>query len=251
MKEIKFWIWLTICAGALVLAACNDDDDNKKNISFGPELAVGNGKAKSFIKLDSKGSPAEIGFTFTEGALQNLPHDEEGASYVLQLPKEKSLTPFDHISFDWAPHGHEPATIYDKPHFDVHFYLVSQSFRNQIVPGPEMEKLPDAKFLPVNYISAPGEGIPGMGKHWVDVTSPELQGANFTHTFIYGSYNGEVIFQEPMITHEFLLSKPNVTTDIKQPEAHKASGKYPGRYTISFNEQRKEYTIALIDFVAK
>jgi hypothetical protein len=251
VKEIKFSILFSAILGALVFAACDDDKDNKKNISYGPEVVVGNGKAKSFIKLDDEGLPTEVGFTFTEGALQNLPHEEAETFHLLPLPEEKSLTPFDHISFDWAPHGHEPATIYDTPHFDVHFYYVSESFRSEIVPGPEMEKLPEAKFLPANYIATPGEGVPGMGKHWVDATSPELHRSPFTHTFIHGSYNGEVIFQEPMITHNFLLSKPNITVDIKQPEAVKKSSNYPTKYTVKFNEERKEFTIALIDFVAK
>ncbi len=53
-------------------------------------------------------------------------------------------------------------------------------------------------------ISLVGGGVPQMGAHWVDVTSPELNGSTFAQTFIYGSYDGQVNFYEPMITLDFL-----------------------------------------------
>jgi len=250
MKKMNF-VTAAIIILSLVFISCDDDEDNKKDLSYGPEVEVGNGKARAFIKLNDEGLPAEIGFTFSEGALENLPHDEEHTSYLLTLPGEKTLTPYDHISFDWTPHGHEPATIYDKPHFDIHFYMVSQSVRSQIVPGQAMEVLPEQKFLPPTYFSSPGEGEPQMGKHWVDGTSPELNGGTFTKTFVYGSYNGEVVFHEPMITREFLLSKPTFTDNIAQPEAFKKSGRYPTQYSVKFDQERKEFTVSLLTFISK
>jgi hypothetical protein len=246
MKGIKLMATASVVLGSAFFVSCDDED--KKNISYGAEVTVGDGKAKGFIKLSDAGLPTEIGFTLSESALQHLSH--EGTSHILPLPSEKALTPYDHISFDWAPHGHPPATIYDKPHFDIHFYFVTESDRNQIVPGAAMEIVPEEQFLPANYASTPG-GVPQMGKHWTDVTAPELNGGAFTSAFVYGSYNGEVIFHEPMMTLDFFLSKPNTTMDIRQPAAFQKSSNYPTQYSLKFDEERKEYTFALLSFVSK
>jgi hypothetical protein len=54
-----------------------------------------------------------------------------------------------------------------------------------------------------------------------------------------------VIFQEPMITREFILSKPNV--EIPMPLAARVTpaGYYPTAYSITYDEQAKEHRIAL------
>ena len=50
------------------------------------------------------------------------------------------------------------------------------------------------------------------------IRSPEIQAPpnnkRFTTTFPNGTYNGALIFQEPMITRESILSKPNATIPI-------------------------------------
>jgi hypothetical protein len=99
MKKMNF-VTAAIIILSLVFISCDDDDDNKNNISYGPEVEVGDGEARAFIRLNDDGSPAEIGFTLSEGALENLPHDEEHTSYLLTLPEEKALTPYDHISLN-------------------------------------------------------------------------------------------------------------------------------------------------------
>jgi hypothetical protein len=44
-----------------------------------------------------------------------------------------------------------------------------------------------------------------MGNHLLDSQSPELKDSlPFATTFIYGAYEGELIFWEPMITLDFL-----------------------------------------------
>ena len=91
--------------------------------------------------------------------------------------------------------------------------------------------------------------------------SPELQGLAghpenakpFTKTFIYGSWNGQFIFDEPMITRAYLMSKHDATDPsvrdevISVPTAARYSpaGFYPGAYRISYNPSTKEYRVAL------
>ncbi len=258
MKK-HIWKQALIVIGILIttgwFTACQDDEEAKSpDVIYGPEVNVGNGIARSFVRLDDSGIATSIGFTMTRTALDNLPN--EGAhgeiSFVLALPAEKGETSYDHISLDWAPHGHAPEGVYNVPHFDMHFYMLSQAERAYIQPGtPEMEKLPETKFLPANYLANPGEGEPQMGKHWVDVTSPELQGQPFTTTFIYGSYDGHVIFHEPMMAHEWLSSEPDTVITLPQPEAVEQTSLYPGKYSVTFDNEKQLFIISLDELIQR
>jgi hypothetical protein len=56
-----------------------------------------------------------------------------------------------------------------------------------------------------------------MGAHWADLLSPEFSGSPFTKTFILGTYDGKVIFWEPMITRAYLLTQPDEFVTVRQP----------------------------------
>jgi hypothetical protein len=86
-----------------------------------------------------------------------------------------------------------------------------------------------------------------MGKHWIDVTSPELHGVPFTQTFLYGSHDGQVVFYEPMITLDFLKQTTSFQRTIPQPSKFKVSGYYPTRMTI--NKEAGTTNISLEGFV--
>jgi Domain of unknown function (DUF5602) len=239
-------------AATVLLMSCDKDDDTKTNdgIIYGPEVTVGNGKARSFFEPDENNHPKTMGIAIDEAALENLPGHE--SFFVLPLPSiAAQTTPYNHISLDWNPHGHGPATIYAKPHFDMHFYMIDEAEKNLIdTTQPELNILPDSFLLPPFYVPEPG-GVPKMGKHWVDITSPELNPVNpapVTSTFIYGSYNGKVIFHEPMITRAFLLTKPDTLMDIKQPQKFAKPGHYPTKYQIKFDSEKKQWRIILRDF---
>ena len=72
-----------------------------------------------------------------------------------------------------------------------------------------------------------------MGAHWIDVTSPEISGAPFTQTFIYGSFDGRVTFYEPMITLDFLKNNSNFERAIPQPAKVQKSGWYPTKMKVA------------------
>lgn len=189
---------------------------------------------------------------FTAGALQGLPlHHIGGEHFNYQLPlhlKAKEATPFDHIEVNWNPEGHEPPGIYTLPHFDVHFYMISHKQKMEI---PEynsqtasmFDNYPPAGYLPADYIPTPG-GVPQMGKHWVDLQSPEFNNQTFTKTFIFGTYNGGVIFYEPMVTKAYMESTSQSTTPIKQPLNFARTGIY---YPTAYNVYRdgSNYYISL------
>ena len=243
---------------------------------------VGKGTARTYILLDANNRPLELGVALTEGVMEGLPapapikHSADAVehldmhSWILDLPS-RNPTPYKFVQFGWNPQGHEPPGVWDVPHFDFHFYTVGIDVRNSIVPSDpqfaeKAAKYPAKELVPQFYLDAataakrtPAEmTVPEMGTHWFDVRTPEVQAVAgnpagyrpFTTTFIYGTWNGEFIFSEPMITRAFLLSKPD--TLIAVPHAgFRNAGYYPDAYRITYDARAREYRIALTQFTEK
>jgi hypothetical protein len=226
--------------------------------SYGAPVQVGNGTARTYITIVN-GKPTEVGVSLTEAALTGLPtphsaggvheHGHSRFDHVLPLPEENP-TPFRHAVVNWNPAGHEPPGIYDTPHFDVHFYTIENADRLAIDPSdPEYqskaERTPAPELIPEGYILPAPMAFARMGVHWVDPKTPELNGKPFTATFIYGSWDGKVIFAEPMFTKAFLESKPQFSAAVPAPAAGRAGGPYPSGYSIRWDAAAKEYRITL------
>ena len=246
--------WLAaLVGGTHPAAACDQCRLRKAGIYTGEFKILGNGTIRSWVTLDPYHKPKAIGVTFSETALSGLiaepPAGMIGEENPLALPPEAAPTGFNHISVDWNPKGHQPPGVYDVPHFDFHFYLMSPAEQEKITAkGSDLAKCrkpPAAQFVPVGYICPPGTEFPRMGVHWLDPATPELHGQPFTQTFIYGFYDGKMNFVEPMITRAFLETKPDFTAPIKLPRAYPKPGYYPTRYSIRYDPIRKEYTVAL------
>lgn len=237
------------------------DKKTNETTYYGPAVALGNGKALTFININKCGKPSAMGVALNEKALQNLPTGDDGHShrinhaplfeYVLQFPKQAITTPFKFMTIDWAPQGHGPTGVYDIPHFDFHFYMISNEERLTITPLDSMDpEIPLAKYIPAPYFQLPGR-VPNMGVHWLDPRSPELAGETFTRTFIYGSYKEKVAFMEPMITLDYIKSKPTNVDEIPLPTHYLVNGFYPSKYQVKYNSTRKEYLIMFTDFTFK
>ncbi|MBC7712942.1 MAG: DUF5602 domain-containing protein [Rhizobacter sp.] len=217
---------------------------------WGKSVIVGNGYAKSYVKMDHANKPLEIGVAITEDGLVNLPQNEM-EEYILPMPVETNVMPYKHITLDWNPHGHEPDGVYNTPHFDFHFYFITNEQRQAITCMGSDEapclQMPVSDNLVANYAPGPS-GVPKMGWHWVDLLSPEFNGGIFTRTLIYGYYGGKPIFLEPMITLEFLQSKEKSCKEIRMPNVFPDSGYYPKNYEISFDQKLKVHTVVLKSF---
>ncbi|MDG0816300.1 DUF5602 domain-containing protein [Bdellovibrio svalbardensis] len=205
---------------------------------WGSGVAVGKGLFRTYIEVDRDKKPVSLGVSLTGGALDGLPDTEHEYAYVLSLPEAYKLPPYEHVLLNWNPHGHEPQEIYGAPHFDFHFYMMSNEDRMKITCTGDDEapcmKQPAPDYLPQYYAPTPA-GVPMMGWHWFDTRSPEFHGQPFTSTFIYGFYNGQVNFVEPMITREFLLNHGSVDADVPMPNKVAKSGYYPSRYMVSYD----------------
>ncbi|HEY0380444.1 MAG TPA: DUF5602 domain-containing protein [Pyrinomonadaceae bacterium] len=220
----------------------------------GETRSLGAGQARSWVRVGRDGKPTAVGVTFSEAALEGLPKEpppgEEGIGVTFALPPQASATAFQHIWLNYNPHGHPPEKIYDVPHFDIHFYMISDAEREGITAEGEGlvkgNKQPAAEFIPEGYVYIPNSTIPRMGAHWVNPLTRELQGQAFTNTFLFGSYDGRLVFAEPMIAKSFLETKTDVTELIKLPKSYERRGAYyPTKYSVRYDAAAKEYTVAL------
>lgn len=249
---IKFCLVTALAVIVLALACRKEADDPAPappGTFYGTVVSIGNGEGRSFIANVNDQEHLQLGITLDAAALEGLPDGE--THFEFDLPEAaRELTPFDHISLGWMSHGH-PEPVYHTPHFDVQFYMISRPEKEAIVSGsPEMNVLPASAFMPVTYFSPETAGVSRMGRHWLDINSPELMpgGPPFTTTMVMGSYNGKVVFWEPMITRDYLLTVPDTTMHIQQPLSFEKQGHYPTDYSIRFDAQQQQYTIYLSGF---
>jgi hypothetical protein len=230
-------LFLFAIAAGTLFGSCKKNDENG-GIFKGPETAVYHGKAWTWIQLNSDGNPERVAISIDDAALNSVTagtgttggehhHDN---NVVVKFHPRADVTIFNHVGLDWNPDGHPPVGIYDKPHFDFHYYMVSPEERNTFIDPVKLDLSVPADYLPANYFG--GDPVPQMGKHYVDLTSPELNGQPFTQTFIHGSYDGKIKFLEPMITLEYLKNTTSFERTLPQPAKFQKAGYYPTKMRI-------------------
>lgn len=248
---------------------------------YGAALKVGNGAARAYVLTDqASGVPLEIGIALSEQALEGLPSTGEGHhsghtmphAFLFDLPANHG-TPYQFVEMNWNPGGHEPPGVYDTPHFDFHFWTASKTLRASILPedpayATKADHVPAKEYIPAFNLALGPPGakpseiaVPMMGVHWIDVRSAELQGLlgkpdaykPFTATFIHGSWDGKLVFWEPMITRAHIAAKRTATDALVQdeliaiplPARYQTPGYYPAAYRIMWDAKAREYRIAL------
>ncbi|GAB4372962.1 MAG: DUF5602 domain-containing protein [Elainellaceae cyanobacterium] len=242
-------LFLAVCTALLVLFIHSFSQAASFESAFQP---LGDGTVRSYAVLDEQNHLQEVGVILTETALSGLPNQR--AEYVLPLPPQAEASAFTHIGLDWRSDGHDPSPIYGSPHFDVHFYTIAPEVRESITAvGADLEKAyatPEPDLIPTGYVLAPDSAEPRMGAHWVNPTAEEFQGTphGFTHSMIYGYYNGEMAFIEPMVSLEFLKSQQAFEGPFSVPNRYSREGSYPTAYRITYNESTKEHAVALTGF---
>ncbi len=248
MNISKFLFLLSL----VFIIACNEEDPmiELPTEYDGPQVAIGDGFAWTYVKTDANQVPTEIGVRYDGTIMDDLP--TEGllpTEFTLALPTEIDVPPYDHITMDWNAHGHPPMMVYDLPHFDYHFYFMNEAERDQISPydSAEFAKPLLPEHLAPMYLETP-EGVPRMGAHIIDLMSPEIAGTgSFTHTFIYGKYDGALNFLEPMVTKDLIESKQHIMAEIRQPESWMESGYYPSDYMIHYDEGSDIHSLSLMN----
>lgn len=238
------------------ISGCSEDDTvavSKQRTAYGDPVNIGNGTGRSWVQINDEGNPASIGFTLTATALENLPTVAfPPTAYYLPLPADAKLTAYDHIGLDWGPMGHPPVGTYNVPHFDAHFYHIDTNARSLITQSDSLKgkKVPDADNMPTGYIFpeelTAAAIVPLMGVHYIDPNSHEHTGGKFDQTMIFGFWDGQMIFTEPMLTREYLLTKPNFSGNLAQPKKYpKAGVYYATKYSIRYNSATNDYSVSL------
>jgi len=232
-------------------SSCKKDDPWAGTFR-GEEASFGLGKAHTYITNDERGNPVEIGVVMTEAAFDNFTEISGDDEVSLDYPEEAGKTPFKHQFMGFAAHGHEPVMIYGVPHFDLHFYTSSEAERSAITPFDTVKAalMPSPDYFPAAYF--PAGLVPQMGVHWIDPTSPEFNGAPFTQTMIWGSFDNKITFLEPMITHKFIVDSHEFEAALKQPLKYDQPGKYyPTIEGFSHDHEKGEYRFYLKGFVIR
>ncbi len=241
-------------AGTLIFGGCREQANNSGDWAGDPG-SIGTGQFTGFVTLDD-GDMTRIGIRIDADALDGLPNEMRNVN--LNLPANAAHAPYQHLAVDWNPMGHPPPGIYDAPHFDFHFYMIDETARMAIDPADTSfarkgAHMPDAAYIPGGYFSPPGnETVPFMGTHLFNGDAPELHGAPFESTFIWGFYDGQILFAEPMITKAFLESlkaTPGRIFSWPITEAAKVQtrGFYPRRYSVSYDPVHDQYVVSLDD----
>lgn len=253
IRSSSFALWVSVGAALAAGTALAQD----RSASYeGRAVRIGQGLARTVVHTGADGAPTSIGVVFTPGALKGLPKAGKGADpdfpYVLPMPAKAPQTVVDHVVINWESAGHPPPHVYDVPHFDFHFYLVNRaertkvSFKNEGESGDPSQQ-PPAELLPPGYVVPPGTAVPQMGVHAVNPSGSEFQNQPFTATFIYGYYNRQLTFLEPMASLAFLQSRPSFSAPVARPASYTHPGAYPSAYSVKYDETRKRYEVMLED----
>ncbi len=208
-----------------------------------PPVAWPDAGAQPFVRRDAANHPTAIGLVIPAATVKALPARRSEAVYPLDtagLVRSANL--------QWHPQGHEPAHVYDVPHFDVHFYTIAEAVRRTIVPGSAAGTVKPAKaILPPGVILAPGF-VPMMGMHAIPAAQPEFNGGKFAISPIIGYWNGELAFFEVMFTKAWLQSNTGRDAAFPQPASVHQHGWYPTRYSVHYDKAKDAYTVSLTHF---
>lgn len=230
---------------------------NATLILNGPEIAVGNGLVHSWISLDSYKKPIEIGIELTSGTFENLPDKSDFKKPVnIPLPKYAlEATAFNHIGLNWSPENFSTIEGFKEAHFDVHFYLISESKRLSI---PEWSEETDPKFsnyppkyaMPFDYspIIKRSGSFATIGRYWLSDTQ---MGASLNnHTIAMGTFDGSLVFIDPVVTLNFLKSEKKVNDSFSQAVNNPLNNLLPREYNI-YTNAKGNYCISLGNFIRR
>ncbi len=215
-------------------------------LDMSPPLPWTDTGAKPVVRLDAQKHPTLIALVIPGKLVNALPQKRSEAVYPVEnagLVRSANL--------QWHPTGHEPERVYDVPHFDVHFYTISESVRQTIVPNAPAGKVtPAPEFMPPDGILAP-DFVPGMGMHNIPKNRPEFTGGKFSISPIIGYWNGDLAFFEVMFTKDWLMKKQGTSGTFPQPTSVKLHGSYPTTYRVTYDQASDAYQVAITDFIER
>jgi hypothetical protein len=238
---------------------------------WGRPRRVGDGSMAAFLTEGRSGVPRYLGVWFTSDALDGLVGGEASPGPPTELPlpaAARDATLVRWVTADWGPPGRILTAVSDAPRIAFRFYLLARvTVRREIRPGEcdvDEDGRPEAS-VPCDVLErgteplAPLQQPPGyaptddivplVGNQWVNERAPEFRGEPFTHTWVYGSFDGGITSLEPTVALEYLDDlRGREVTDIATPDAFPRPGFYPTQYVIRYLRRQDAYAVFLRRF---
>ena len=128
---------LVLSAAAAVLGALSPGFSTTGSARvLGTPSSLGNGTVASYAEFDASGAQDALPTALSDGhrcfdanndgVIDTATECSAWHERVLPVPSEASRrpdVPFKWALLNWNPKGHIPPGVFDKPHFDVHFYI--------------------------------------------------------------------------------------------------------------------------------
>jgi hypothetical protein len=188
--------------------------------------------------------------------LSGLPHPEQ--------------MPFTFVGLNYNPFGHPPFEFWGAPHWDIHLWFYDAEYSRGIeCEGADFPETPcivtsgapylvnrfnktaDASYFPPTYGNNPNEWVPTMGAH----IAPAAIDDQFEErpAILYGSYNGRLIFHEPMIANTILLrSETDGPQTFDWPRtAYPKPGRYFTKLSVEYDLTLEQYRIRFHDLIVE
>lgn len=211
----------------------------------------------TWVTMDGEAA-VELGATVPLALIEAVPADAEmvwppEALVTVALPPEAAAAlGIDHMTINWEAHGHPPATFL-APHFDFHFYNVTQAEVADIdcADASKPGTLPAGYALP--DLDIPGMGtlvglcVPRMGMHAMPEGQVEETDA-FEAAMMLGFYRGAPIFFEPMVSRATLLERADFALPMPKVRNLPTGVRYPGSFRAEFDADAEAYRLVFSDF---
>ncbi|GAA3169107.1 MULTISPECIES: hypothetical protein [Streptomyces] len=263
-------------------AGAAEDGGDLPALTLFNKVSLGDGFVQTLYATDDTNHPKVLAVKVDAAAMKTLPttptndgqtcfdKDNNGIDLEtdcasgherdLWFPKLPGL-PFQWMMFDWQRNGHGPSHVFDKPHFDFHFFMQDFTERNKIRTGPcnlvincddektAMKPVPE-QFMP------PGWGMPGaagrMGNHIIDPNAAPANGGPFTQAFAYGTWDGHVTYWEPVVNKDWITTeKPaKACQPITQAPEVETTGYYPTQMCTRYSTAG-DVTFTLENFTSR
>lgn len=185
---------LVLAAGVMLAAVGPEPGDTSSSCA-----TVMASPVCTWVTVDH-GKVTELGATVPLALIESVSTDVDMVwppreLVTVTLPREaRELLGMDHLGLNWEAHGHPPA-LFATPHFDFHFYGLSEEEVAAIDCTDESKPaaLPAAYALP--DLDVPGMGrfvglcVPAMGMHAMPADEVELV-EPFGASMLVGYYGG-------------------------------------------------------------
>lgn|GEM_PF-6518018 len=178
---------------------------------------LGKGTIQSFIGTTDSGDPKSIGVLLSETILLDLPTSNQKID--LDLPKNLTLSPYNHISLIWYPR---------QSTFEIRFMMTAKTRCREPFCQNSLENSLE------NSLNDPE-------KIQLESSSSHLIG------FSYTMHTGRLSSLNPWTRRELLQHDSQQSEEINLPLEIKITGFYPKSYSITYDRDLKKYRIALED----